>query len=330
MLLCPPPDAVESSLRQHLRADVLSSRSPKQRSPLIRSMRLRSQSSFSDVEEAISHKRLPNPQLARWGARLQAAASSPNLHVMGEPDSPSSVVSVQDKLVGKSRRCEQTEADKAGDTPKDTGEEEAAALPTEHEAEARPAMLRVEQAVQPQPVKWKFSRACDSGLLSGLSQALQPAEAAPTVTSSWGWSLSMFGGAKTEARTEASSSHDSCSNVVAVRGTALLSGSLEEEQLGSLQDDLQQALSQVLASAAGPDLAVSVAHGQRVDDGLGPERCAKFHFEVYPTDPNDRGPVLEVLRLEARSAGARRLMPLLAESPSVARCLRLRLELMAD
>lgn len=102
-----------------------------------------------------------------------------------------------------------------------------------------------------------------------------------------------------------------------VGGTVIVRGSLGEECVASLRIALQQALAEILTSAAGPDLEVAVSAGKWM---VGPELrkselsqgSMAFTFEALLGDPHDRSPVVELLRLEAESGGARRLLPLLA------------------
>lgn len=112
-----------------------------------------------------------------------------------------------------------------------------------------------------------------------------------------------------------------------VHGAVVLRGSIREGPQGDLAEELQDALREVLAPAAGSDVRVRVT----TLTGQGDPAEARFPFEATLADPHDRVPALEVLRLEAVSAGARRLLPLLAASPAASsgRRLSLRLELEA-
>eukprot|EP00931_Biecheleriopsis_adriatica_P055376 TRINITY_DN32729_c0_g2_i2.p1 TRINITY_DN32729_c0_g2~~TRINITY_DN32729_c0_g2_i2.p1 ORF type:complete len:319 (+),score=67.68 TRINITY_DN32729_c0_g2_i2:74-958(+) len=171
----------------------------------------------------------------------------------------------------------------------------------------------------------KNARACGEVSLMNAMAAIGEA-----TSKSWGL-RGMLGDAGT--RWFLSSAADAGSSCAPrVRGIAVLCGSLEQEQQPLLREELRAALETVLTTAAGPDLLVNVCN-RKLETALlatGDEGSAGFDFEVLPMDPNDRGPVLEVLRLEAQSGGARRLLPLLADSLCVAGSLRLKLEILAD
>jgi len=122
----------------------------------------------------------------------------------------------------------------------------------------------------------------------------------------------------------------------AVRGTVTVRGSLQQGYMDRLRTAIQQALFEVLLPAAGPDLCICVSACKRAEPpSLGlpesPQACVEFAFELLLSDPNDSAPALEVLRLEAESGGARRLLPLLANSAlGAVGHLAVRLEIASD
>jgi len=104
--------------------------------------------------------------------------------------------------------------------------------------------------------------------------------------------------------------------------------------LGGLRKALRVALLEVLAPAAGAMLSVDVWPGRRVQRAdaaalAGSQAHVEFPFEVALLDPNDRPSALEVLKLEATFAGARRLLPAMANSLALAgpKAVRLHLKL---
>lgn len=126
-----------------------------------------------------------------------------------------------------------------------------------------------------------------------------------------------------------------------VRGVVVVRGSLGDASRKVFCAELRQALAQVLAPAVGPDPQVSVAAASRpssrtclgaiAGEESSMQTCAEFKFEVDLADPNDRAPAVEVLRMEAVSGGARRLLPLLANAEGeAAGRLAIRLELTSE
>lgn len=123
-------------------------------------------------------------------------------------------------------------------------------------------------------------------------------------------------------------------------GAVELRGTLEEQQLPALQAALSEALVQVLAPIAGLSMPWSGAdvscgdHGAAsccvgVSEGSRPSTAiAAFFFKVTLRDPNDLPAALELLKLESRLGGAKRLLSQLTGSlGEVAGRLSLRLDL---
>lgn len=126
-------------------------------------------------------------------------------------------------------------------------------------------------------------------------------------------------------------------------GTVVLRGTLEDQRLAELQDALAEALAKVLdpvaglsspwscagaggggaQDSAGAPCSVGVSRGSRSSAA-----SAEFTFKVLLGDPNDLPAAAELLRLEARLGGAKRLLPQLMRSlgEEVAGHLSLRLD----
>lgn len=107
-------------------------------------------------------------------------------------------------------------------------------------------------------------------------------------------------------------------------GTVMLRGTLEDQHLTALQAALVEALVKILAPIAGLSLpwsrddeaclsrapcSVGVSQGTRPSKAI-----AEFNFKVMLGDPNDLPAALELLKLEARLGGAKRLLPQLTRS----------------
>jgi len=144
----------------------------------------------------------------------------------------------------------------------------------------------------PQPTAWSTPSSSSS---SAALRADRIDVAGQYISSSMKSGLGFIGEAVPRwllsARSKSSSSCD-------INGIVVLRGRIAAP-LVAQADTLQKALTEVLSSAGGPDLKVSVSS----------------RGEVTVSDPNDKAPILEVLRLEAVSAGARSLLPHLADLP---------------
>merc|ERR1740129_376061 len=111
-----------------------------------------------------------------------------------------------------------------------------------------------------------------------------------------------------------------------IRGTVVIRGSVSVAA-DALRDAVRQALQEVLVPAAGPvvDVIVEPARAQQESKGEEPNTW-EFDFGVALSDANDAEPAAEVLRLETESAGARSLLPALADLLVQAGRLAVRLE----
>jgi len=121
--------------------------------------------------------------------------------------------------------------------------------------------------------------------------------------------------------------HKTCKSIC---GKVSLSGSLGEPAV-PVPDAVQGALADVLESAVGSGINVSVSIHNRTNDFkekllVDPKLGCRCTFMIALDDPNDADAVLELLRLESEYAGARRLMPMLIEIFDAATHLALRLE----
>jgi len=161
----------------------------------------------------------------------------------------------------------------------------------------------------PQPTAWSTPSSSSS---SAALRADRIDVAGQYISSSMKSGLGFIGEAVPRwllsARSKSSSSCD-------INGIVVLRGRIAAP-LVAQADTLQKALTEVLSSAGGPDLKVSVSsRGEVPQISTDDHTDAIFSFEVTVSDPNDKAPILEVLRLEAVSAGARSLLPHLADLP---------------
>jgi hypothetical protein len=312
MILCSTTFDIASSFNVQHTSD-LSSACSSQNMHRLSTQRLRSYSMVSEVsvDHADSTGSIPTgasaaAQLEVWGERLLASAVSGRVTGQDEDFTPTPMA-------------------------------QTSKLPLSSTYWSSPDLSSYSQsassrAISPQ-FREKVHRGCDAGIATLFAEGLTPLRS----TSSWASFGNLFGTGAGSWLGDERSLESKVRARSAIRGVVVVCGSLEEDRLVSFREELSSALASLLMSAAGPDLEVDVQGAQRTvstccdaSPGLDGQAQVEFKFQIVPADPHDKAPALEVLRLEAQSGGARRLLPILAESPTVAGTLRLRLDLCGD